>query len=101
MQIIRKHAIVKDGIVQVSIPSSLNNRQVEVNVVVDMDEPVDDIYNFSKPRATVGELPELPTRKKANLGHLIGSWGHLTPEQKEQMDAQLQLLRNSWERDTF
>ncbi|TAE23530.1 MAG: hypothetical protein EAZ91_22095 [Cytophagales bacterium] len=101
MQIIRKHAVVKDGILQIPMPTSLNNRQVEVNVVIGVDEWGDADDEFPVPRAKAGELPELPPRKKANLGHLVGSWGHLTTEQRKDMDEQLRSIRDSWERDTF
>ncbi|GAA4394776.1 hypothetical protein GCM10023187_00940 [Nibrella viscosa] len=100
MQIIRTHAVVREGLLQVVMPDSLNNREVEVNVVIDTDEPVV-TDNLPAPRATIGEQSEPTPRKKANLGHLVGSWSDLSEEQKQRVNSQLENLRDSWQRDTF
>lgn len=100
MQIIRTHAVVREGLLQVSMPDSLNNRQVEVNVVIDTDEPVF-TDNLPIPRTTADERSEPAPRTKANLGHLVGSWSGLSDEQKQRITNELENLRDSWQRDTF
>lgn len=79
---IRQYAVPHDQIVQVTVPKEFNDKQVEVQIML-VEEPVEE----TKPK------------KKGGLGHLVGSLSHLSPEEKQRMDRELQEMRDSWERD--
>lgn len=83
MEMIRQYAVVHDGVVQVTVPEEFNEQPVEVQVILTVRTPTDNVG----------------TKQKAGLGHLVGSLNHLTQEQKEAMNRELQEIRNSWERD--
>lgn len=86
MQMIRQYAVPHNQRVEVTVPEEFIGKSVEIQVIlVETNEPADVI-----------EPP-----KKGGPGHLVGSLSHLTPEQNEKIDRELNELRDSWERPIF
>lgn len=78
MNTIEQHLHADDTVLRVVLPDEWKGRDVKVTV----------------------ELEEQPAepKKGTGLSRLRGILKHLTPEQKADMDRQLEELRNEWER---
>ncbi|TAE26637.1 MAG: hypothetical protein EAZ91_17225 [Cytophagales bacterium] len=90
MQVIRQYAVPQNGQLIISVPPAFEGQQVEVQLLLAQD--------VVKPKAK--KQPK-KGKKTTGLGKLVGSLSHLTPEQNEKIDRELESIRNEWERPIY
>jgi hypothetical protein len=90
MQVIRQYAVPQNGQLIINVPPAFEGQQVEVQLVLAQD--------LVKPNPT---KKKKPVQKTTGLEKLVGSLSHLTPEQNEKIDRELEAIRNEWERPIY
>ncbi|GAB4023041.1 hypothetical protein [Spirosoma koreense] len=99
MQMIRQYAVPHDQIVQVTVPEEFNNKTVEIQVILVDAAAANAALAENQTILIAPPTQEKQHKKNGGLGYLVGSLSHLSSEEKEKMNRELQELRDSWERD--
>lgn len=88
MEPIRTFVDVQGDTITVPVPESLRNQRVQVTV-----EPVEESNSIPQRDVQLLSQPKEPVDVRQYRGILKGS------QTSEEIDAQLEALRNEWERD--